>query len=361
MKGLKKLALVSAITMTSVGAFAMEAIDDASMAATTGQDGITISVILPDFTPTAVTTTTPYAGGALLTGLQTAGMTNSAGGTITGYKGIAINEVRIHDDDGLGTLGTSATANSGALVIGGGGATDKTEVYTNQASPLVIAIDSVGDGDSVTAGNQAMLNVKITTPTLRIKTGAIYVANSNAAPANFDENGVASAGSAEVNGSGITDKTAAILSGMVMTLGVTTLNVQLGAAEAQGHMIVVNTSMTGGLSIDNMSINDNAGTISGGSIFVGQQKIVDAGGTDLTVVASVDVGSRSTNATLVAAGLQDIVNGMVVGIGQLGTAAGGVDIAMNNVRLGDSNMGDLGDVQILGLNLNGSELVIAGH
>jgi len=355
MKGFNKLAIASAIAMASVSAFAMEAIDDATLADTTGQDGITISVILPDFTPTAAVN---YAGGAVLTALQSGGQTNSNTAITSGYKGIAINEVRVHDDDGLGVLGTDATANSGALVIGGGGAADKTEVYTNQASPLVIAIDSVGDGDSVTVGNQAMLNVKITTPTLQIKTGAIYVANSNAAPTNFDADGGAVV-AAEVNGSAITDKSAAILSGMTLTLGVTTLNVQLGSAEAQGHMIVVNTSMTGGMTIDNMSINDNAGALTGGSIFVGQQKIVDAGGTNLTVIASVDVGSRQ--AALAGFGLQDIVNGLVVGLGQLGTAAGGVDIAMNNVRLGDSNMSDLGDVQILGLNLNGSELVIAGH
>ena len=44
MKMLKKLALVSAISMISAGTFAMEAMDDESMAATTGQDGITILI-----------------------------------------------------------------------------------------------------------------------------------------------------------------------------------------------------------------------------------------------------------------------------------------------------------------------------
>ncbi len=47
MKMLKKLALVSAISMISAGAFAMEAMDDESMAAATGQDGITINIV-PD-------------------------------------------------------------------------------------------------------------------------------------------------------------------------------------------------------------------------------------------------------------------------------------------------------------------------
>ena len=45
MKMLKKLALVSAVSMISAGAFAMEAMDDESMASATGQDGITIKIV----------------------------------------------------------------------------------------------------------------------------------------------------------------------------------------------------------------------------------------------------------------------------------------------------------------------------
>ena len=55
MKMLKKLALASAVSMISAGAFAMEAMDDESMSAATGQDGITIQIIMPEFVPTAPT------------------------------------------------------------------------------------------------------------------------------------------------------------------------------------------------------------------------------------------------------------------------------------------------------------------
>jgi len=342
MKSFNKLALVSAIAMTSFGAFAMEAIDDASLAATTGQDGITIKVILPDFAPTAATAA--YASNATLAALQTA-----FGGTNTGYKGIAINEVRIHDADGI-----SVSTNSGALVIGGGGvgvdgsaiaaADDKTEIYTNEASPLTIDIDQVG-------GATPMLNVKITTPTLQIKTGAIYVADSNA--------------TATDDGTTVANNTKAIMSGMTLTLGATELTVQLGAAETQGHQIFIDTTMTGGISIDNFQLNDNAGTIKGGSVTVGTLKMLNANGsgtgTALTVKVYADVGSRSTNAALVGLGLEDLTNGMVLTLDQLGDATNGVDMAMNNVALGDTNAAVLGDIQILGLNLNGTEVVISGH
>lgn len=56
MKALKKLALVSAVSMISAGAFAMEAMDDESMAAATGQDGITIKVSLGTRSQTTLTT-----------------------------------------------------------------------------------------------------------------------------------------------------------------------------------------------------------------------------------------------------------------------------------------------------------------
>jgi hypothetical protein len=116
---------------------------------------------------------------------------------------------------------------------------------------------------------------------------------------------------------------------------------------------------------------------------MGSLSITDAGGANLQIVASVDVGSRLTagqqgaistalqgapaslsvaaaNAT--AAALQDVTNGLVLGLGQLGTVANGIDISMTNVSLGDANItADIGDVQMLGLNLNGTEVVVVGH
>ncbi|MCP5175009.1 MAG: hypothetical protein H6996_07890 [Moraxellaceae bacterium] len=142
MKMLKKLALVSAISAISVSAFAMEAMDDETMAATTGQDGITINIV-----PDAISRTEVAAMGVTATTLDAIEPSAPL------YKGLSIGEIRVHDDDGLGVLGTDATANSGALVIGGGkdGATapeikaDRTVILAKGDKPIQINIDMVGD------------------------------------------------------------------------------------------------------------------------------------------------------------------------------------------------------------------------
>ena len=116
MKMLKKLALVSAISMISAGAFAMEAMDDESMASATGQDGITINIV-----PDVITYTDAASMG--VTDATMAEIAGLNGYPSVGFKGLSIGEIRVHDDDGLGALG-STTANSGALVIGGGDIAD---------------------------------------------------------------------------------------------------------------------------------------------------------------------------------------------------------------------------------------------
>ena len=451
MKMLKKLALVSAVSMISAGAFAMEAMDDESMAATTGQDGITIKVIPGQFAKagganvvneTAATTIATAAG-------YKAGVALQRLGYASGYKGLSIGEVRIHDDDGFGTRG-GATANSGALVIGSGGA-DSTYVFTNEAKSIQIDLDMVGNIAGPGAGDAPMLNVKITTPTLRIQTGAIYVANSNAAasddvvdPINANGTILGAATTDDVDGTAISGKVK-ILDGMGITMGNATINVQLGN-EAQGAMIKLDTAITGGLVIDKVGLIDAGGTAApalgqpvttGGKIYIGQMKIADTGGSNLTVKVNVDVGSvnastftqtdrdliiadslgaltgitGSTEAAVTtfngqtqtqrrdalaaalglanyAAGtagqqatidaydtsvggisaavtanqgvIQAGYNGLVIGLQQVG-GANGMDIAMNDLKLGDSSAATMGDVQLLGLNINGTNVVITGH
>ena len=434
MKMLKKLALVSAISMISAGAFAMEAMDDESMAATTGQDGITIKVIPGQFTDATAMATAAAAG-------YKAGPDVKALGIASGYKGLSVGEIRIHDDDGLGVQGTDNTANSGALVIGGGYdanndgdfldagditvAADKTNVFTNQAKSIQIDLDMVGNIDGG-VGNKPMLNVKISTPSLRIQTGAIYVANSNAADAAlFDADGVSRASATEIDGTQVAGKVK-ILDGMGLTMGAATINVQLGN-EAQGAMIKLDTAITGGLVIDNVGLNDSGQAIaltqlgdtvtSGGKIFIKQMKINDNAGTDLTVKVNVDVGSVNTAVPTFAAGqlttfndtaaanygyadystlstvaggapspaqaqaaaikagvdanralligneptLAAGYNGLVIGLQQVGSVANGMDISMTNLRLGDDTAAVMGDIQILGLNISGTNVVIMGH
>jgi hypothetical protein len=207
MKMLKKLALVSAISMISAGSFAMEAMDDETMSATTGQDGITINIV-PDrltrleATAMGVTDATQSA----IADLDNDPLTVDPA---PAFKGLSIGEIRVHDDDGYGcNVGyTMQLANSGALVIGGGRAaidlnkdgdtddageaaitalSDRTVILAKGDKPIQINVDMIGDVDAAETGNQASLRVEIKQPQLAIKLGNIYVADSNAAADDYN-------------------------------------------------------------------------------------------------------------------------------------------------------------------------------
>jgi len=529
MKMLKKLALVSAISMISAGAFAMEAMDDESMASTTGQDGITILVkpgVITNAQLDVATGMNVTQATRDLIDNPTAGYYANGDDT---FAGLSIGSIVIHDDDGLGALGAS-TANSGALVIGGGydkngngnftdsgdstALHDRTVLLADGSKGITIDIDMIGEnypsavsGPALTAANNnfaaardaeavllgeadyataspankllidaapsvvtantavanananvaahtgAILNVKISTPRLAIKTGDIYVANSNAAEAGRDADGATVALGVEVDGTKTSNKIK-IMSGLEIVMGAANTTIQLGS-ESQGHMIVANTSLIGGLTINNLEVFDAGGTLNptlgtvvttGGSFYAKSLSIKDAGGSNLSVISNVDIGSTNAavyagvpltdvtaniataytapvlgtllingqssnygimasvlagtytsytdlatkaaggNATAIADKLivdadaatnlagfratvlsetqtatQGAYNGLVIEMAQFGHATNGADLAINNIRLGDSTAKTLGDVQILGLNINGTVAVISGH
>ena len=120
------------------------------------------------------------------------------------------------------------------------------------------------------------------------KTGNIYVADSDAiagtaavaasaAVAGVDANGdgdftdpgdtapvaavLASAAVTEVDGSNTSGKIK-IMSGLEIVVGAASTTIQLGS-EAQGHMVVANTSLIGGLTINGLEVFDAGGTIGG--------------------------------------------------------------------------------------------------
>lgn len=300
MKGLKKLALASAIIAASSSAFAMQAMDDEALSAATGQDGITLSI------------TTPALGITMAT--------------------------IIHDNDGH-----TGNANSGAIVIGDpadplnatAGGNRPMSIVFGGALNLVIDADG-GDATPVAAGQTgAYLNIGVSlTGTTTIHTGDLSVMNSGTTSGTQ----AAGAGYGTVTAAGTP-----LLNDMTITLGATTANIQLGS-EPQGAMIRLNTVMTGGLNIANFSLND---ANSGGSIAVASIGMRDAGvgATDLTVDASV-------NAT--AAGL-------AVSLNQLGDATNGVYQTLTGVKLGAPAAAVLGDIEVIGLNLNGTAITISGH
>jgi len=411
MKGLKKLALASAIAMTSAGAFAMEAVDDETLSAATGQDGITILVSpgtlsVAQLQALGVTNNTINAVGQFSNGAQTgapAGVFTP--GTPDGSfdittdlsKGLSISQVVVHDDDGLnvrydgntasGTFGQylllsagAGNRNSGALVIGGvGGAADSTVVFAKGDAPIVIDIDTIGlvTNAAAAAVDGAQLNVRITTPKLGIKLGAQYVANSNAAAADNNDSvtttgwtkdgaaGGALAGT-DVDGTTLDGSTPVkIMNGMEVILGATSINIQLGqetvTAGTGGAMISVNATINGGLTINNLETLDQGGAIRGGGIYAGSLSVADNAGTgDLNAVVYVNAEDNLNNinpaldADIAAGG------GLVVTLASLGSATG-IDLTLNDQKLGASTAAVMGDIQIKGLQLAGTSLIIRGH
>lgn len=286
----KKLALVTAMFAATSGAYAMEAMDEEAMAAATGQDGITVTVTLP-------------------------------------AAGISMNQI-IHDKDGWAGAGTPR---GGAIVIGDVG----TNVTPNGGMKIALGgsltLDIDADGGTAT-GSAPYLNIAVgLTGATTISTGDLRVASSAASAAG--------GGIGTIDDTAATTYSSVIMNSMDIVLGATDVNIQLGN-EPQGAMIVVDTTMTGGLLINGFSLNDAS---SGESISMVSQHIYDAGGTDLSVLADIDV---------TAAGLQ-------VALTQFGDAANGASIDMTGVQLGAAPA--IGDIEIRGLNLNGTAITIAGH
>lgn len=285
MKRLTRLAVASSI-LFSAPLLALESLDDAALAETLGQAGVTISV-------------TPPAGG------------------------LSFSTV-IHDSD---------AAIDGAIVIGRPLAlADHIATSINTGgSPITILLDATGDVDAGTAGNQASLGINITIPAgTIINTGTLSAAQSNGP-------GVA-----------ISNQTGVIINNMTITLpGTTVLDMTLGNEVASGgQMMSVTTNMTSGLSVSNFAIRDaNAVDANGTAIRADSIAVTNASAANLNVNARVDV---------VPTGLQTTLT-------QFGSAASGVDIRMTNLRMGDTTTSTMGNLNILGLNMNGAVLRLYGH
>lgn len=309
MKLFTKVTLVSAIAVSG-NAMAMQAMDDQSLSAATGQDGITI-LVAPHTTD---------AGWATWATAKTFNTGSLAGG-------VHIDNVYVHDKDGAAGIITGASA--GAITIKG------VDLASN--GPIRVLIDADANGN---AANSAVLNVNVGLKETFVKLGEIGVATSNR-PASW---GV--------------DNTSynKILNPLELHLGDTSMNIQLGA-QPQGAMIKVSGSMTGGLAINGIELFDTDGVATSpsallktpGSIYIGSIAMSDTGGTDLTVSADIDVSAA----------------GLVL------TSTGGLmDVRISDVRLGNVDttaMGgpnttkSLGDIELVGVNATGTQLIISGH
>lgn len=300
----KKLALAAAIASVpavgfSVEDLTVENLDESSLAGVTGQDGITMTIQ-------------------------------------PGAAGISAN-IYLHDKDGFGSGATAPLYGAsyswaGAIVVTG------MSIGAGNTGGIVVTVDAA-DRAQTTAGNSApILNVNVALPSaLTIVTGDISVANSGRddAPANF----------------GVSGGTAPIINSTTVVLGATKLNIQLGNEVQAGFgafstttdMVQINSTVTNGLLINNFRLND---VNSGGGMGAGSILVTDTGSTN---TLSLKVGANITSA------------GLVLELGQVGTAAGGIDVNMTNVYLGTTTGKAIGDLSMVGLNLNGTSVTISGH
>ena len=318
MKLFPQLALVSAIAISG-NAMAMQALDDESLSAATGQDGITIQIKPP--TAAFGGPTGPFAA----TG---------------GFAGvISIDHIYVHDKDGL-AVADGGTATAGAIVLDG--------FKLAGSNPIIVKIDADSNA------GEPLLNINVKLPnTLVIRTGDISVATSNRSLVNNT-----------VNDRGIQNDQNLILDSLDVQLGGATLNIQLGAEAQVGNvnattMIKVSGNIANGLTIDGLTLRDSAGAApapgnlgsGGGAIYIGSINIRDTGTANLTLATDIDVSS----------------NGLVMTMG--GVAS---DILLTDVRLGTINKvagvldtatsaASLGDIEIVGMNGAGTQIAISGH
>ena len=349
MKKFTKLVLATSVAF-SANAMAMQAMDDASLSETTGQDGLTIGI---------------------------------------GISKIAIEKLFIHDNDGLAPKGVAneagfgGTSTAGAIVIRGKTDTapdaaalaDPTTAthgvviganYDNNGAYLLASrnlADLVIDSDAG-AGNP-FINVAAQVSGLDIKVGRIGVTASGA----DDPDSIRRGGAGVVND---------IISGFDVKTGVINANIQLGAAP-QGAMIKMNSKMIGGLEIKNLGILDNSSknkavgmvgttavtTREAGEIFVESIKIADADSNDLTISQNISVYNDAyvgtSNTVCKAAHIRIVSND-----------TGAKDQYIQGIHLGNREArSSIGDMEVQGLQTfysqaqgsytKGAIITISGH
>jgi hypothetical protein len=281
--------LFVSLVAAALPVWALESLDEEALSEASGQNGVTIGI-----TPPALTTFS----------------------------------LVVHDTDGY-----SGFTNSGALVFGDpyNPALGRAKTSLAFAGEVVMNIDATGDGNGAVAGTPAILRANIAIPGVTINSGDIYVADT-------DPGGTLS-GFQALSATATTP----ILSNMTITLGSTTLNFELGN-ENQGAMIKINTSMTGGLTVSGLALNDAGGAQTGGA-FRTDLNIKDNGGANLTLASDVDF----------------VPTGMRINLTQFGSAATGADMRMTGVKFGNAAAPSFGNITVLGLNMNNTVVRIGGH
>ena len=264
MKILTKVALVSAM--------AMQSMDDESLSAATGQDGVTISLL----------------------------------------GNVSMDYLAIVDADGVGSGNHGVTTSGiGAIVVG------------NTTTGLTLTPGSGGINLIIDADDNAgapVLNINAALGNTVVGVGSIGVASSNA------------------TGSSLTNRVDVLDVGN-LTLNGLTANIQLGN-QPQGALIKLNSTITGGLTLSDLSVKQGANH----GIGLGSVNVRDNAGPNLTLGLDIN----ATNNGLEISGITPM------------------DISASSLRLGNltgtggTANAELGALYISNLNV-GTSIAIRGH
>ena len=266
----------------------------------------------------------------------------------------------------------SSNKNSGSLLIGDGSKQQSTVIFTDELTPISVNV-ALGEGLKTNVTKTSVLDIKVTTPKLAIKVGDIYVSNSDSSAANIDKDGNVRLGAPEIFGTNQDGgKAIKIMDSFEVVLGSAKISAKLqhirtdattprlpslaGALEDVFLIptlnILADAFIKDGVSINHIGLRDVGGSIKGGSIMINSLKITDHNSADLTAKLAVNIEQPRRG---------DNFGGVLLSLKQLGHAVNGADIAISNLRVGSDEAADIGDVQIMGLNINGSSILLRGH
>ncbi len=266
------------------------------------------------------------------------------------FGGGSIKRGFIHDGDGVGQY-----KNSGAIEIGDGSAAQAMVILTDDSQPISATLSLINSID--TPADNSRLSINVVTPTIGIKLGGVYVSDSDSAVPGINKYGEPTPGSARIYGTNTDGSTPVqIMGASEIILGAATINAKLvhnPQSDINGNVspltILADAFIKDGLVINNLDIRDVAGPFRGGSLGMNSLRISDYSSANLTAKLVVDFERKNE------------ANSIALTLKQLGDIVNGVNITMNRVKVGDAFAKDIGDIEIIGLNLNGLQLVLTSH
>ena len=340
MKKFQTIALVSAMAF-SANTMAMQALDDDTLSATTGQDGISIGVKLGtsgisigevflhdnDGLEASASLNFPstVANPAYNAGAQQAyddHLTSNPGDTAgaqAAADAVAGGAYTVGAPATIGSLTTSlgGTDTAGAIIIRG------LNITQVNAANNLLDLDIDADGSS--AG--AFLNIGAKVDAMNVSIGSIGVGKSGTLSTVTATRGIESGSDVD------------ILSNINLKLGAMDANVQLGNTP-QGAMILLSSEIQGGIDIDGLEINDAA---AGGLIKLDNIYLRGAGNTTGNLDVKAKIGVDTDGLTITSQSNQ------------------GINTYIKGIHLGDATNASIGDLEINNLNIAGSTITVRGH